>query len=93
MYKRQVINVTDAPSHEPADYGDSVPGTRSTQAAGAALQVIGARMIGIASGEGSREQMEAIAVRTGAVAWAPSGAVVRGPPVPAAPRPPGAAVS
>jgi hypothetical protein len=70
---RVVINVTDAPSHEPADYGDSVPGTRSTQAAGAALQVIGARMIGIASGEGSREQMEAIAVRTGAVAPATAG--------------------
>ncbi|MDO9017860.1 MAG: hypothetical protein Q8S73_18310 [Deltaproteobacteria bacterium] len=70
---RVVINVTDAPSHEPADYGDSVPGTRSTQAAGAALAAIGARMIGIASGEGSREQMEAIAMRTGAVAPATAG--------------------
>ena len=65
---RVVINVTDAPSHEPVDYGDAVPGTHSTQEAGAALQLIGARMIGIASGEGSRSQMEALAVRTGAVA-------------------------
>ena len=65
---RVVINVTDAPSHEPTDYGDEVPGTHSTQEAGAALQMIGARMIGIASGEGSRAQMEALAVRTGAVA-------------------------
>lgn len=65
---RVVINVTDAPSHEPEDYGNAVPGTHSTHEAGAALQLIGARMIGIASGEGSRPQMEALAVRTGAVA-------------------------
>ena len=68
-----VINVTDAPAHEPAEYGDAVPGTHSTQAAGAALQLIGARMIGIASGDGSRAQMEALAVRTGAVAPATGG--------------------
>lgn len=65
---RVVINVTDAPSHEPSDYADLVPGTHSTTQAGTALQAIGARMIGIASGDGSRAQMEAIAVRTGAVA-------------------------
>ncbi|MBP6833811.1 MAG: hypothetical protein KA978_23700, partial [Deltaproteobacteria bacterium] len=70
---RVVINVTDAPSHEPSDYGDAVPGAHSTQEAGAALQLIGARMIGIASGEGSRSQMEALAVRTGAVAPATGG--------------------
>jgi hypothetical protein len=75
---RVVINVTDAPSHEPTDYGDTVPGTRSTQQAGAALQMIGARMIGIASGDGSRPQMEALAVRTGAVAPATGGRCATG---------------
>ncbi len=70
---RVVINVTDARSHEPSDYGEAVPGTHSTTQATAALQLIGARMIGIASGDGSRAQMEAIAIGTGAVAPASGG--------------------
>ena len=73
-----VINVTDAPSHEPEDYGSAVPGAHSTAQAAAALRLIGARMIGIASGLPARAQEEAIAVATGAVAPAVNGQCTTG---------------
>ncbi len=64
---RVVVNVTDAPSHDPIDYGSMVPGTHSLDQAATALRAINARMIGIASGEPARPQLEALAIATGAV--------------------------
>lgn len=64
---RVVINVTDAPAHEPDDYALRIAGTHSTAQAAEAMRRVGARLIGIASGEAARPQMEAIALATGAV--------------------------
>lgn len=63
---RVVVNVTDAPSHEPLSYGELVTGTHSLAQVTAALRAVNARLIGIASGEGSRAQMERLATGTGA---------------------------
>lgn len=63
---RVVVHVTDAPSHEPADYGSAFPGTRSREDAIDALSALGVRTLGIASSESAREDLEAIAIGTGA---------------------------
>jgi hypothetical protein len=64
---RVVVHVTDATSHDPFDYGTFVPGTHSLSQAASALQRVGARVIGIASGEPARAQLQQFAVLTGAV--------------------------
>lgn len=64
---RVVVNVTDAPSQEPYTYQSAVPNTHSTSDAAAALRGINARLLGIASGEPARPQLEAMAIATGAV--------------------------
>jgi len=64
---RVVVNVTDAPSHDPYDYTTAVPGTHTLEQAAEALRRVNARMIGIASGEPARAQLQALAAATGAV--------------------------
>lgn len=64
---RVVVNITDAPSHTPDSYGEAAGGTHSLQQTLDALRAVNVRLIGIASGEGSRAQMERLAIGTGAV--------------------------
>ncbi|WP_169791557.1 hypothetical protein [Sandaracinus amylolyticus] len=64
---RVVVHVTDATSHAPGEYEASFPGTRSLAQAAEALRAIDARVIGIASGPAPRSELEALALRTGAV--------------------------
>jgi hypothetical protein len=63
---RVVVHVTDAPTHEPADYGAAFPGTRSLTQAIDALDALGVRALGIASGRAARSHLEALALGTGA---------------------------
>lgn len=63
---RVVVHVTDAPTHEPADYGRVFPGTRSTHDAIEALEELGVRVLGIASSEAARAHLETVALGTGA---------------------------
>jgi hypothetical protein len=69
-----VVHVTDAPPHEPADYGDAYPGTRSLRDAIEALSMIDVRALGIASSEAARRHLESLALGTGAYTT-PSGGV------------------
>jgi hypothetical protein len=80
---RVVLHVTDAPSHEPADYGSVFPGTHSLDDAGKALSALGAKVIGIVSGAcdpaepksrcsdplhaAARTDLEGVALQTGAL--------------------------
>ncbi len=75
---RVVVHVTDAPSHDPADYGILVPGTHTLDQAAAALRAVNARVIGIASGDAARPQLEALAVGTGATVVTESGRCATG---------------
>jgi hypothetical protein len=63
---RVVVHVTDAPTHGPADYEPSFPGTRSLDDAIDALRDIEARVVGIASGEPARPHLDRLALDTGA---------------------------
>lgn len=83
---RVVVHVTDARSHEPADYAGLFPGTRSMSQAIAALGEIDARVIGIASGPEPRAELERLAIGTGAVAPPREGACDTG--IDGAPRTP-----
>jgi len=64
---RAVVHVTDAPTHEPEDYGRAFPGTHSVEEATDALRERGVRVLGIASGAGARRHLEDVAIGTGAV--------------------------
>ena len=68
---RTVVHVTDAPSHSPADYGAIFPGTRGLNDVVGAAQAIDLRIIGVASGEAARSELEALALGSGA--HAPAG--------------------
>ena len=68
-----VVHVTDAPTHEPSDYGTRFPGTRGTPDAADALAAIGARVVGIASGEAARPYLELLALSTSATMPAAAG--------------------
>ena len=63
-----VVHVTDATSHVPSDYAD-LPGTHGEDDAIDALAEIEGYVIGIASGEGARPQLERMALATDA--WVP----------------------
>ena len=63
---RVVVHATDAPTHVPEDYGTRFPGTRSVEDAAAALSAIGARVVGVASGERARAYLETLALATSA---------------------------
>jgi hypothetical protein len=75
---RVVVHVTDAPSHDPIEYGALVPGTHTLAEAASALRANGVRVIGIASGEPARPQLEALAAATGAVVAPEGGRCVTG---------------
>jgi len=84
---RVVVHVTDAPTHDPSDYGSQVRGAHSLAQAIAALQATNVAVIGVASGEAARPHLELVANATGA-AIAPGrdgtcatglGGAVRGP--------------
>lgn len=70
---RVVVNITDAPSHDPYSYGTLVPGTHTLEQTAEALRRLNARMIGIASGEPARAQLQTLALATGAMVPATSG--------------------
>ncbi|MBI2893968.1 MAG: hypothetical protein HYY06_10480 [Deltaproteobacteria bacterium] len=63
-----VVQVTDAPAHAPSDYAEYFPGAHSAIQAIEALGDLGARVIGIASGEEARRDLVALAATTGALA-------------------------
>lgn len=63
---RVIVHVTDAPTHEPADYGGAVPDAHGSSAAIPALQALGARVIGVASNDAARPHLETWARATGA---------------------------
>ena len=71
---RVVVHATDAPTHAPEDYGTRFPRTRSVREAADALSAIGARVVGVASGEPARAYLETLALATGATI-APEGGV------------------
>lgn len=70
---RVVVNITDAPTHTPGSYGDAVTGTHSVEQTLDALRRVNVRLIGIASGDAARAQMERLAFGTGAVVSATAG--------------------
>lgn len=63
---RVVVHVTDAPTHEPSDYGALVPDAHSSSEAVAALQALEVRVLGVASNDVARAHLESIALATGA---------------------------
>jgi hypothetical protein len=63
---RAVVHVTDAPAHDPADYGSAVRGAHSLADAVAALRANDVSVIGVASGDPARPQLETVALGTGA---------------------------
>jgi len=63
---RAVVHVTDAPTHEPVDYGTRFPDTHSVADATTALRELGVRVLGIASGNSARLHLEDVALGTGA---------------------------
>jgi len=73
---RVVVHVTDAPAHSPADYGSAFPDAHSLDEAIEAMNALGIRGLGIASGEAARPHLERLAFGTGADAE-PEGGVCR----------------
>lgn len=80
-----VVHITDAPSHNPADYTGDFPGTRGQTEVITAAQDIDLRILGVASGLGARPQLEALAVGSGALVPATDGSCATG--IGGAPRP------
>ena len=64
---RVVVHVTDAPPHDPSDYGGAVSGAHSLAQAVAALRLNDVFVIGVASNEEARPHLESVAAGTGAV--------------------------
>lgn len=62
-----VVHVTDAPTHTPADYAGTYPGTHALAESINALRSQGIYVVGIASGEAGRSYLEEVALGTGAV--------------------------
>jgi hypothetical protein len=75
---RVVVHVTDAPTHEPSEYGALVPDAHSSDEAIAALRAHDVRVLGIASNEVARTHLERIALATGASAAATGGRCATG---------------
>ncbi len=63
---RAVVHVTDAPTHEPRDYGDRFPNTHTVDESITAMRELGVRVLGIASGGAARLHLEDVALGTGA---------------------------
>lgn len=75
---RVVVHVTDAPTHEPPDYAGVFEGTHSLGQAIDALNGLGVRVLGIASGDPARPHLERVAISTGAIAPAVDGQCATG---------------
>lgn len=75
---RVVVHVTDAPSHEPADYGVFHPDTHSIAEVVSAMNDLGVRAVGVASGSSARRHLEALALGTGAVVEPTAGSCATG---------------
>jgi hypothetical protein len=73
-----VVHITDAPSHTPADYGSDFPGTRGLDDAVSALRANDIRVLGVASAEIARFDLEPIALATGATVPAVDGRCATG---------------
>jgi hypothetical protein len=65
---RVVVLATDAPTHEPADYGRVVPDAHGSRQAIEAMRRERVHVVGIASAPDARSGLEAVAQATGAVA-------------------------
>jgi hypothetical protein len=63
---RVVLHVTDAPTHEPAEYAGFARGAHSLAEATAALRANRVAVIGVASGDSARVHLETLATGTGA---------------------------
>jgi len=63
---RAVVHITDAPSHESADYLPAVTGVHSLADATEALVAMDVAVLGIASGGVARPHLERVAIDTGA---------------------------
>lgn len=81
-----VVHATDAPSHTPESYEGPFARTRGLDEVVEAMAAIDGKIIGIASSEPARPQLEELALRTGAVAEPSAGACATG--IDGAPRPP-----
>lgn len=83
---RAVVHITDAPSHVPADYAGEYPGTHGLDDAVDALRAHQIRVLGIASAEIARFDLEPIALATGATVPPVAGECATG--IDGDPRPP-----
>lgn len=70
---RVVVHATDAPSHDASDYGGVVPGAHGRDETLSALAASHIRVIGIASSERARPDLEQLARATGAAVPATGG--------------------
>ena len=77
---RVVVQVTDAPTHTPESYGEAVQGAHGVGDAISALDAIDAFVLGIASGEPARTDLETVAIATGAVVEPVGGSCITGRP-------------
>ena len=75
---RVVVHVTDAPTHGPRDYGTRFDDTHDLDEAIGALNELGVFGLGIASGDGARPYLEAVAIGTNAVTAPEDGACATG---------------
>ncbi len=75
---RVVVHATDAPSHDASDYGSAVPGAHARAETLAALAASHVRVIGIASSDRARPDLESFARGTGAVVPATGGRCATG---------------
>lgn len=73
-----LVHITDAPSHTPADYEPGIPDTRSMTQAASALNALNIRALGIVSHPIARDEMERLAIATGAVVEPTSGECLTG---------------
>ena len=62
-----VIHATDAPSHFPHDYDETLPGTHGSSHVISAFRESGIHLLGIASDRTARPQLEQLATATGAI--------------------------
>ncbi|MFO0682607.1 MAG: hypothetical protein U0234_11175 [Sandaracinus sp.] len=75
---RVVVHATDAPSHDASDYAGVVPGAHGRAETLSALSAAHVRVIGIASSERARPDLESFARATGAVVAASGGRCLTG---------------
>ncbi len=73
-----VVHATDAPSHTPESYEGPFATTHGIDDVIAAMLAIDGKLIGIASSEAARPQLEELALRTGAVTEPSSGECATG---------------